>query len=87
MALFPAGSQFLVVYPRVGPLLFVIYINDISSIVSSHLFKFADDAKLYRSILNPSDIQLDTLSLVIQLATELQHIQVQSNACWLVDAI
>ena len=41
-----------------GPLLFVIYINDLSSCVSSCLFKFADDAKLYRSISNPTDIQL-----------------------------
>ena len=30
-----------------GPLLFVIYINDLSSCVSSCLFKFVDDAKLY----------------------------------------
>ena len=37
---------------------FVIYINDLSSCVSSCLFKFADDAKLYRSISNPTDIQL-----------------------------
>ena len=50
MALFPAGSQFLVVYPK-GPfldryLLFVIYINEMFSIVSSYLFKFTNDAKL-----------------------------------------
>ena len=41
-----------------GPLLFVIYINDLSSCVSSCLFKFADDAKLYRLISNLTDIQL-----------------------------
>jgi len=41
-----------------GPLLFVIYIDDLSSCVSSCLFKFADDAKLYHSISNPTDIQL-----------------------------
>ena len=41
-----------------GPLLFVIYINDLSLCVSSSLFKFADDAKLYRLISNPTDIQL-----------------------------
>jgi len=41
-----------------GPLLFVIYINDICSSVSSCLFKFADDVKLYRLISNLTDIQL-----------------------------
>ena len=41
-----------------GPLLLVICINDTSSIVFSYLFKFADDAKVCCSILNPSDIQL-----------------------------
>ena len=41
-----------------GPLLFVIYVSDMSSCVSSCLFKYADDAKLYRSISNSTDIQL-----------------------------
>ena len=41
-----------------GPLLFVIYVSDMSSCVSSCLFKYADDAKLYRSISNLTDIQL-----------------------------
>ena len=38
-----------------GPLLFAIYVNDMPSIVSSSLFKFADDTKLYRAISNSSD--------------------------------
>ena len=46
-----------------GPLLFAIYVNDMPSIVSSSLFKFADDTKLYRAISNSSDI----LSLQIDL--------------------
>ena len=39
----PQGSVF-------GPVLFLLYVNDISSIVNSHLLLFADDIKLYRSI-------------------------------------
>ena len=38
-----------------GPLLFAIYVNDMSSTVSSPLFLFVDDTKLYHTI---SDIQL-----------------------------
>ena len=39
-----------------GPLLFLIYINDISSITQfSNLFLFADDAKLYKIIFQLSD--------------------------------
>jgi len=41
-----------------GFLLFIIYVNDMSSFVSSCLFKYADDAKLYHSISNQTDIQL-----------------------------
>ena len=40
-----------------GPLLFAIYVNDMPSVVSSKLFKFADDTKLYRTISSPLDIQ------------------------------
>ena len=39
-----------------GPLLFLIYINDISSITQfSNIFLFADDAKLYKIIFQLSD--------------------------------
>ena len=50
-----------------GPLLFVIYINDLSSsIMYSNLFNFADDAKCYKAIHNFQDsqsLQLDVDSL------------------------
>ena len=39
-----------------GPLLFAIYVNDMPSVVSSKLFKFADDTKLYRTISSSLDI-------------------------------
>ena len=44
-----------------GPVLFLLlvgYVNDISSIVNSHLLLFADDIKLYHSIKSENDILL-----------------------------
>ena len=38
-----------------GPLLFVLYINELPSLVSSQLLMFADDIKLYRCIRSPKD--------------------------------
>ena len=48
----PQGSIF-------GPLLFLVYINNLSSCTQfSTLFLFADDAKCYRHITSSSDCQL-----------------------------
>jgi len=41
-----------------GPLLFVIYINDMPQCVDSSLFMFADDTKAFREIVNSSDNDL-----------------------------
>ena len=39
-----------------GPLLFLIYINDLSTVTQfCNLFLFADDAKLFKTIVHPSD--------------------------------
>ena len=40
-----------------GPLLFIIYINDLPNAVKSHCKLFADDAKLYRQIANIKDFR------------------------------
>ena len=34
------------------PLLFIIYINELPNICDSHLFLYADDAKVYKQIFN-----------------------------------
>jgi ribonuclease P/MRP protein subunit RPP40 len=40
-----------------GPLLFLIYINDIDEVVASNILKFADDTKLYGVVANQQDIE------------------------------
>ena len=39
-----------------GPILFVVFINDLPDCVDSKVFMFADDTKLYRTIAHQSDI-------------------------------
>ena len=40
-----------------GPVLFVIYVNELPSLVNSTMKLFADDAKMYRKAANSSDVQ------------------------------
>ena len=41
-----------------GPLLFVVFVNDLPDVVSSSIKMFADDTKIYRSVSQASDICL-----------------------------
>ena len=38
-----------------GPVLFVLYINDLPSNIKSNIFMFADDTKVFRTIETPID--------------------------------
>ena len=40
-----------------GPLLFVIYINDIDEFIASHILKFADDTKIYHVVNSSTGIE------------------------------
>ena len=41
-----------------GPLLFLLFVNDIPQITSSHIMLFADDTKLWRSIKSINDVKI-----------------------------
>ena len=40
-----------------GPILFLIYINDLDDYISSKVLKFADDTKVFRKVTNVTDKQ------------------------------
>ena len=41
-----------------GPILFLIYVNDIPERVNSNVKKFADDTKIFRTLKNKSDCEI-----------------------------
>ena len=41
-----------------GPFLFIVYVNDMPNVVSSDLYMFVDDTKLYRTITSESDCNI-----------------------------
>ena len=41
-----------------GPLLFILFVNDMPDVVKSHIQMFADDTKVYREVNNPPEAQL-----------------------------
>ena len=47
-----------------GPVLFLIYINDIDDVVWSKILKFAENTKLYRAVTNQDDIEILRSDLV-----------------------
>ena len=41
-----------------GPILFLIYVNDIPDTVSSNVKMFADDTKIFKTLKNKSDCEI-----------------------------
>jgi len=52
----------------IGPLLFLIFINDLDENINSHILKFADDTKILKEVMNSancSQLQADLDKLVL----------------------
>ena len=55
-----------------GPLLFLIFVNDLDDDINSHILKFADDAKIFKKVRNSADcsqLQADLAKLVLWAQT------------------
>jgi len=72
----------------IGPLLFLIYVNDVSEWIKSEMRMFADDTKVWKKITKLQDcIDLPedhkTAKLVRHMDIAVSPGKVQSNASWL----
>ena len=56
-----------------GPILFVVFINDLPDVVENVVRIFADDTKLYGSVSTGSRYRMTSTSLVRSMAVEVQH--------------
>jgi ribonuclease P/MRP protein subunit RPP40 len=68
-----------------GPILFLLYINDLECGVMSWVLKFADDTKIFRRITSRVDnaiLQDDLDKLVAGMEDALQFAKMQSHALW-----
>ena len=69
-----------------GPILFVLYINDLSSNILSDVYIFAEDTKIFNIIKSPEDQDilqndLDTLSMWSdKMAIEMSSRKMQGDA-------
>lgn len=66
-----------------GPLLFLVYINDIGSNIVSSLRLFADDCVIYKEITEPNDIRIlqsDLFKLTEWCNLWQMHINAEKNA-------
>ena len=70
-----------------GPILFLIYINDLEDDVSSKVLKFADDTKVFRKVTNDTDkqsLQEDLDKMVRKMANFIQfwEVQIYTHRTW-----
>jgi len=63
-----------------GPILFLIYINDPDDTIKSLTLKFANDTKVFSNISYISDHGISSIGL--RMANVVQYRQVQSYALW-----
>ena len=61
-----------------GPLLFLIYINNLNSNINNSILKFVDDAKIVNKIIDESD--RDRLQHLLKLVTWSEEWQMMFNA-------
>ena len=76
------GVMSLVGYPVLGPLLFIIYINDLETGINSDISKFADDTKIGRQVKNLDDARMlqDDLNRLYKWSEKWQ-MQFNINKC------
>ena len=73
----PQGSQ-------IGPVLFIVYINDLTNnIVSCEISLYADESKLFREISSVTDCQmvLKDLENCVCLSCETWHLKLNADKC------
>ena len=68
------GQEFLNLGSVLGPILFLIYINDLDDDITSKVLKFADDTKVFRKIKSDADRQhlQDDLNKLIEWSEKWQ---------------
>ena len=65
-----------------GPTLLLIYVNDISDVVTSIIKLFADDTKIYREIIHPNDTIVLQLDLdFLENWTEIWQVKFNCQKC------
>ena len=54
------GNVYLAVFHRsvLGPLLFLVYINDLDECIANKMLKFADDTKIYHIVNSTKDCEI-----------------------------
>ena len=64
-----------------GPILFIVYINDLPDVIKSYCKIFADDTKLFRSISNNTNLELQSDLNALQSWSEKWQLQFNAAKC------